>query len=122
MGVNVVDRNAMVEQLAVVEQDSDACLADLQIADVPIAGVGQRDADVVAGLVAKNPGAGSGAIRTQGNRFSRCASAGERHFLIPGASTREEYLIAGGEPSDFVDWRKGTPWLIDGVSAAIAAV
>src|ERR1700739_400132 len=105
-----------------MQQNSDACLANFEITDIPITGIGEQDADVADGLIAKNPGVVTRAIGTQRDGLIPCAGTGKRHLLVPGAVACQQDLVARGKLSKLIQRRKSAPWLGHAVRAFVAAV
>src|ERR1700739_11229 len=105
-----------------MQQDSNACLANFKITDIPITGIGEQDADVADGLIAKNPWVVTCAVGTQRNGLIPCTGTGKSHLLVPGAAARQKDLIARGELSNLIKRRKSAPWLVHAVRSSVAAI
>ena len=54
MRIDIADRDSAVKKLRVVQQDAHACAAHFQLADIPIAGIHEKNADVVHRLIAQD--------------------------------------------------------------------
>ena len=105
-----------------MQQNPHARAAHFEVADLPIAGVGEQNADIADLLIAQNLRARSRSVSIQRNRLSRRTVAGELKFLVPGAAPRQQNLIARQKSPYLVCGRKAAPRMSQAVLSAIAAV